>query len=101
MKLFVGALGASSYVYAEARPSEGLADWIGCHVGMFAFFGGATAITVCDNLKAAGTNPDRYDPGLNRNYQDMARHYGTTILPAMPAHTAPRQLCDEQVTGST
>jgi transposase len=84
MKLFVGALGASSYVYAEARPSEGLADWIGCHVGMFAFFGGATAITVCDNLKAAVTNPDRYDPGLKRNYQDMARHYGTTILPARP-----------------
>src|SRR3989344_2891403 len=44
MKLFVAALGASSYVYCEARPSEGLADWIGCHVGMFAFFGGVTAI---------------------------------------------------------
>ncbi|MFC3320522.1 IS21 family transposase [Mesorhizobium cantuariense] len=84
MKLFVGALGASSYVYAEARPSEGLADWIGCHVGMFASFGGATAITVCDNLKAAVTNPDRYDPGINRTYQDMARHYGTTILAARP-----------------
>ncbi|CAH1662231.1 MULTISPECIES: IS21 family transposase [unclassified Chelatococcus] len=82
MKLFVGALGASSYVYAEARPSEGLADWIGCHVGMFAAFGGVTSLTVCDNLKAAVTNADRYDPGLNRTYQDMARHYGTTILPA-------------------
>ncbi|QND61625.1 IS21 family transposase (plasmid) [Mesorhizobium huakuii] len=84
MKLFVGALGASSYVYCEARPSEGLGDWIGCHVGMFAAFGGVATITVCDNLKAAVTNPDRYDPGLNRTYQDMARHYGTTILPARP-----------------
>ncbi|MGE8453270.1 MAG: IS21 family transposase [Pseudomonadales bacterium] len=84
MKLFVGALGASSYIYCEARPSEGLADWIGCHVGMFAAFGGVAKITVCDNLKAAVTNPDRYDPGLNRTYQDMARHYGTTIFPARP-----------------
>jgi transposase len=84
MKLFVAALGASSYVYCEARPSEGLADWIGCHVGMFAFFGGVTAIIVCDNLKAAVTNPDRYDPGINRTYQDMARHYGTTVIPARP-----------------
>lgn len=84
MKLFVAALGASSYVYCEARPSEGLADWIGCHVGMFAFFGGVTAIIVCDNLKAAVTNPDRYEPGLNRTYQDMARHYGTTVIPARP-----------------
>jgi transposase len=84
MKLFVAALGASSYVYCEARPSEGLADWIGCHVGMFASFGGVTAIVVCDNLKAAVTNPDRYDPGINRTYQDMARHYGTSIIPARP-----------------
>ena len=83
-KLFVAALGASSYVYCEARPSEGLADWIGCHVGMFAFFGGVAAIIVCDNLKAAVTNPDRYDPGINRTYQDMARHYGTTVIPARP-----------------
>lgn len=40
MKLFVAAMGASSYVYAEARPREGLADWIGCHVGLFGFLGG-------------------------------------------------------------
>lgn len=84
MKLFVAALGASSYVYAEARPSESLADWIGCHVGMFAFFGGVTAIIVCDNLKAAVTKVDRFEPGINRSYQDMARHYGTTVLPARP-----------------
>jgi transposase len=84
MKLFVAALGASSYVYCEARPSEGLADWIGCHVGMFACLGGVTAIIVCDNLKAAVTNPDRYEPGLNRTYQDMARHYGTTVIAARP-----------------
>jgi transposase len=84
MKLFVAALGASSYVYCEARPSEGLADWIGCHVGLFAFLGGVTEIVVCDNLKSGVTKPDRYDPGINRTYQDMARHYGTTVIPARP-----------------
>lgn len=55
MKLFVAALGASSYVYCEGRPREGVADWIGCHVGMFAFFGGVTAIIACDNLKTANS----------------------------------------------
>jgi transposase len=84
MKLFVAAMGASSYVYAEARPSEGLADWIGCHVGLFAFLGGVPAIVVCDNLKAAVSKPDRYEPGINRTYQDMARHYGTSVIPARP-----------------
>jgi hypothetical protein len=39
---------------------------------------------VCDNLKAAVTNPDRYDPGRNRTYVEMASHYGTAILPARP-----------------
>jgi hypothetical protein len=39
---------------------------------------------VCDNFKAAVTNPDRYDPGLNRSYAEMAAHYGTAILAARP-----------------
>jgi transposase len=84
MKLFVAAMGASSYIYAVARPSEGLADWIACHVDLFDFLGGVPTIVVCGNLKAAVTNPDRYEPGLNRTYQDLSRHYGTTIIPARP-----------------
>lgn len=31
MKLFVAAMGASNYTYAEACPSENLSDWIGVH----------------------------------------------------------------------
>jgi len=84
MKLFVAALGASSYIYAQARPSEGLADWIGCHVALFAFLGGVPAIVVCDNLKSGVTKPDRYEPAINRSYQEMARHYGTSVVPARP-----------------
>jgi transposase len=84
MKLFVAAMGASSYVYAEARPSEGLADWIGCHVGLFAALGGVPAIVVCDNLKSGVKRAHRYEPQLNRTYQDLARHYGTAVIPARP-----------------
>jgi transposase len=84
MKLFVAAMGASSFVYAEARPSEGLADWIGCHVGLFAFLGGVPGMIVCDNLKSGVTKPDRYEPAINRTYQEMARHYGTSVVPARP-----------------
>ena len=84
MKLFVAAMGASSYVYAEARPGEGLADWIGCHVNLFAFLGGVPGMIVCDNLRSGVTKPDRYEPSINRSYQEMARHYGTTVVPARP-----------------
>ncbi|MCP1759821.1 transposase [Bradyrhizobium japonicum] len=84
MKLFVAAMGASNYTYAEACPSESLADWIRAHVNLFTFLSGTATFVVCDNLKAAVSNPDRYDPGLNRTYAEMASHYGTAILAARP-----------------
>jgi len=84
MKLFVAAMGASSYIFATARPSEGLGDWISCHVEMLEALGGAPAIFVCDNLKAGVTKPDRYEPTINRTYQDLANHYGVAVIPARP-----------------
>jgi transposase len=37
MKLFVAAMGASNYTYAEACPSESLSDWIGVHTNLFRY----------------------------------------------------------------
>ncbi len=54
-----------------------LADWIGCHANALGFFGGVSRQIVCDNLKAGVTAACRYEPGLNRTYQEMAAHYGT------------------------
>jgi transposase len=42
--LFVAVLGASSYTYAEASLSQGLADWIGAHMRAFEFMGGVPEI---------------------------------------------------------
>jgi transposase len=38
-QIFVAVLGASSYTYAEATWTQGLADWIGSHQRAFAAFG--------------------------------------------------------------
>lgn len=84
VKLFVAAMGASNYTYAEAVASEGLEDWIGAHVRMFAFLGGVPKVVVPDNLKSAVLKACRFDPGLNRTYAEMAGHYSTAILPARP-----------------
>ncbi len=84
VKLFVAAMGASNYTYAEAVASEGLEDWIRAHVGMFAFLGGVPKVVVPDNLKSAVLKACRFDPGLNRTYAEMAGHYGTAVLPARP-----------------
>jgi transposase len=80
--VFVAVLGASNYTFAEARWSEGLADWIGLHVNALRTIGGVPKAIVCDNLKAGVTATCRYEPGINRTYQELAEHYGTAILPA-------------------
>ncbi len=80
--VFVAALGASNYTYVEARWTQGLPDWIGCHVGAFAFFGGVARQVVRDNLKSGVTATCRYEPGISRTYQEMASHYGTAARAA-------------------
>jgi transposase len=80
-RIFVAALGASNYTYAEARWTETLPDWIGAHVNALSAIGGVPKAAVCDNLKAGITKPSRYEPGINRTYQDLADHYGFVVLP--------------------
>jgi transposase len=85
VELFVGVLGASNYTYAEATRTQQLSDWLGSHERMFRFFGGVSTAVVCDQLKSGVTVPCRYEPGLQRTYEEFCAHLGTTILPARPA----------------
>jgi len=82
VELFVGALGASSYTYAEATESQELDNWIGSHTRMLEYFGGSPEIWVPDNLKSGVTTPCRYEPSVNRTYQELAGHYGAVVIPA-------------------
>lgn len=83
-QLFVAALGASSFSYAEATRTQTLADWIGSHVRAFEFFGAVPGLVISDNLKSGITKACFYEPAVNRTYAAMAVHYGTAILPARP-----------------
>jgi len=83
-EIFVGVLGASNYIFAEATWTQSLPDWIAAHVNMLAFFGGAPRQIVSDNLRAGITRACFYEPLVNRSYADMAAHYGTAIVPARP-----------------
>ena len=86
VELFVAVLGASNYTFAEATLSQSGPDWIASHCRAFAFLGGVTAAVVPDQLKSAITRACRYEPGVQRTYEEMAAHYGTAIVPARPAH---------------
>ena len=81
-QLFVAVLGASSYTYAEALPSQELPHWIAAHVHVFSFLGGCTRLVVPDNLRSAVSRAHRYEPDLNRTYEEMAAHYGCAVIPA-------------------
>ena len=83
-EIFVAVLGASSYTYAEAVWSQSLPEWISAHVNALAFFDGVPRQIVCDNLRSGITRACFYEPLVNRTYADMARHYGTTVIPARP-----------------
>jgi transposase len=83
-ELFVAVLGASSYTFAEATWTQSLVDWIGSHKRALAFFGRVPAMVVSDNLKSGITKACFYEPNINHTYRDMAKHYGTVIIPARP-----------------
>lgn len=83
-QLFVAVLGASNYTFTEATWTQGLGDWIGSHLRAFEFIHGAPAIVVPDNLKSGVTKACRYEPGVNRTYEEMAAHYGVAVVPARP-----------------
>jgi transposase len=97
VELFVGVLGASSYVYAEACPSQELPAWITAHVRMVEFFGGAPALFVPDNLLSGVTKACRYEPVINRTYVEFAQHYGAAVVPARPGRPRDKAVVEANV----
>lgn len=83
VELFVGVLGASSYMFATCTATQQTQDWISAHVDMLGFFGGSPRIIVPDNLKSAVTKTGR-EPVIQTTYADFARHYDLAIIPARP-----------------
>lgn len=80
-QVFVAALGASNLLYVEALASQDLASFIGANERAFHYFGGVSQLQVPDNLKAAVTTPDRYEPIPNATYAEFCAHYRTAVLP--------------------
>jgi transposase len=89
-QVFVAALVASSYTWAQASWTQGLADWVGAHLRCFAHLGGVPRQVVSDNLKAAVTRACRYEPGLNPTFPELAEHYAVAD-PAGATTQAARQ----------
>jgi transposase len=85
VELFVAALGASNYTYAEATETQRSADFIQSHSRALEYLAGVPALVIPDQLKTGVRDACRYEPILQRTYEEWAAHYGTAILPARPA----------------
>jgi transposase len=80
-QVFVGTLGASQFIFAQATATQQLPDWIASHISLWEYFGGVSKIVVPDNLKTGITKAHGYDPDINANYQHFSEHYGFAIVP--------------------
>jgi transposase len=82
--LFRVVLSHSRKAYSEVVLRQTTEQFLRCIENAFWQFGGVTRTVVIDNLKAAVTTADWYDPELNPKIEAFCRHYGTTVLPTRP-----------------
>ncbi len=94
VEVFVSVLGASQYAYVEAVKTQRKHDWIKVNRNALHYYGGVPNAIVPDCLKSAVTKADKYEPDINPEYADFARHYKTAILPARPNHPKDKALVD-------
>jgi len=77
-------LSHSRRAYSEAVFRQTTDTFIACLENAFRHFGGVPKTLVIDNLKAAVTTADWYDPELNPKIESFCQYYGTVILPTKP-----------------
>jgi transposase len=77
-------LSNSRKAYSEAVLRQTTDAFIRCLENAFRHFGGVPRVLVPDNLRAAVTRADWFEPELNPKVREFCQHYGTVMLPARP-----------------
>lgn len=77
-------LSHSRKAYSEVVPRQTTEAFLRCLENAFVAFGGVPQRVVLDNLRAAVTKADWFDPDLNPKVRSFAQHYGTVFLPTKP-----------------
>lgn len=70
--------------YSEVVDRQTTENFIRCIENAFHHFGGVPQTLVLDNLKAAVSRADWFDPELNPKVQSFFAHYGVVALPTKP-----------------
>ncbi|WP_225735947.1 IS21 family transposase [Gulosibacter chungangensis] len=82
--LFTAVLPFSGVIFVSASVSMKSPAWLDAHVNAFAYFGGVPQLLIPDNPTTSTHRRQRQDPErvINARYQQLADHYGTTVVPA-------------------
>ena len=96
-QVFVASLPYSDYAFALAVPSQSTEDFVYATVQCLKHLGGVPFVLVPDNLKAAVIKSDRYEPTLNKVFEDLANHYGCRIEPARVRRPKDKSTVEGQV----
>ena len=82
--VFRVVLSYSRKAYSEVVLRQTTENFLRCLENAFWHFGGVPRRVILDNLKAAVTKADWYDPELNPKIEAFGQHYGTVFLPTRP-----------------
>jgi transposase len=86
VELFVAVLGASNYTYVEATDTQRSADFIQSHSHAVEYVGGVPAAIVPDQLRTGIRDPCRYEPFLQRTYEEWAAQHHYYSVPNALIH---------------
>jgi transposase len=79
-QVLITCLPFSSYIYAEALPSQKQHDFIKGLTNALLYLGGVPQCIVCDNLKSAVKKADRYEPSFTQLIEQLSLHYQLTFM---------------------
>jgi transposase len=82
--VFRVVLSHSRKAYSEVVYRQTTESFVRCLENAFWHFGGVPQRIVLDNLRAAVTKADWFEPELNPKVRSFAAHYGTVFLPTRP-----------------
>jgi transposase len=77
-------LSYSRKAYSEVVQRQTTESLVRALENAFWYFGGVPQRLVLDNLRAAVTKADWYDPELNPRFRSFAQHYGIALMPTKP-----------------
>lgn len=96
-QIFIGILGYSQKIYAEATSDQKGRNFVESHPRMYQAFAGVPQLTVPDCLKQGVSRTHLYDPTINKSYQAMAVDFKTAIAPARPSRPKDKSLVEGAV----